>query len=163
MTRNLVLTAAVLAGGLLVAGCGPVAEATKKGADAAKEGTDKAKDAAKEGMDKAKEGVDKAKEAVGDLASKAKEAMEGFTKDNELIAKAIAALSKAKTDEKDAEKAKTLGKLEGEANTLFEGLKKQLSGLGSLKDLASLDGAKAAIAKIITELKEKLKDYLPKG
>lgn len=157
MTRNLVLTAAVLAGGLFAVGCGDT-NPTKAGADAVKKGTDAAKDV----TDKAKDVTDKAKD-VGNLAAKLKEAAEGYAKDTGLIEKAVAALTAAKATAKDAADAAKLGKLEGDANTMLTDLKKKIGDLAGLKDVASLEGAKKAIGELIEKLKTLLKEYLPKA
>jgi F420-0:gamma-glutamyl ligase-like protein len=159
----LVLTAAVLAGGLFAVGCGGT---PTSGTGGAKTTGEKAKEVAKDIGDKTKEVAkdigDKTKEVVNDLATKLKNATEGYNKETGVFDKALAALSKAKMEEKDAAKAATLAKTETEATGLLGDLKKKVGELTGLKDVNAMETAQKVISELIEKLKTLLKDYLPK-
>lgn len=156
MSRKLLLTVTMLAGGLLAVGCGQVTEATKKANEAAKTGVEKAK----EGADKAKEGAAIAQEAGLEAVKKGHdEAKALFEKEISAVEKKWGELKAKMEAEKDAAQKNQLGKIVTEGESKLTALKKMISEqftVEKLNNLADFTKMKDEILTKIAELKKTL-------
>ena len=157
MLRIAALAAASVGLGLFAVGCGPVTLPT---VDTSKAGKELAKASEKVGgeADKLKEDAKKLEE----LTNKLKTAGEDANKELGPIDAAMKALGAKIGEEKDEAKLAPLKKIETQASGMLGDIKTKIGDLAKLKDLTSLDGAKAAITAAIGKLKDLLAAYLPK-
>ena len=157
--RNWVLASVVAGFGLVAVGCGPAPSTAATGnlKDKYDQNTEKFKEG-KEGAEKGlKDGANKLDAGAKELLDKAKEEV---TNQYNAIEKAIAALTKAKSEEKDAVKASALGKIETDAKGMFASLGDKIKEFA--KDPKSLESIKTSAMEMVKKLKEMLKDYMPK-
>jgi hypothetical protein len=153
MSRKLILTAVVLAGGLFAVGCGN----TSTSGSATPPSGGRTGGALDDAKRKAEEELKKGTEAAGAFAGKVKEAQDEITKELEPVNKKIKELKDKVATEKDAgliaEANKMLQAGEPKLNAILDMIKNNF-GPDKLKGLMENDG----LAKLKKEIMDKIAD-----